>query len=265
MDIIKIVEAAKKVIPRPKKVLEEAILDLSKDFSIEEVLRNFKYYTKEIERRAFKVYRKYESEAFKKALTLWMQINKDAINEILESTESLEDKWAKLEALLFDLVGVIKELEFRAGQMRKSRGGYAFEEIIALLLKQAGVPVEKPSKKTKKLMDRIDYVSPDAKTAERTPDKAIFLAMKRTLRERWKQVVPEQMKGARLYLVTLDEKLPEDKANEIYETGMIVYVLDELKEQPHLKDKPWVRKLSELPKDIRNSVPKPKQTDLRFF
>jgi hypothetical protein len=32
---------------------------------------------------------------------------------------------------------------------------------------------------------------------------------------------------------------------------MIVYVRDELKEQLHLKDKPWVGKLSNLPKDIK--------------
>jgi len=39
---------------------------------------------------------------------------------------------------------------------------------------------------------------------------------------------------------------------------MVVYVRDRLKEEPHLKNKPWVRKLSEFPKDIKNTVPKSK-------
>ena len=130
------------------------------------------------------------------------------------------------------------------------------------MLNLAGVPCEEPHKETKKILKRIDLVSPDAETARLTPDKSIFIAIKRTLRERWKQVVPEHMKGARLYLVTINGKLPEDKAKEIRETGMVVYVRDELKEKPHLKNKPWVRKLSDLPKDIKNTIPKPKQTKL---
>jgi hypothetical protein len=67
------------------------------------------------------------------------------------------------------------------------------------------------------------------------------------------------MKGARLYLVTINGKLPEEKAKEIKDTGMVVYVRQELKQQNHLKGKPWVRRLSDLPKDIKNTVPKPIQ------
>jgi len=261
-----IVEVAKNTIPSPMEILEEAIANLGiQDMGIERILENFEALVSKIEETAFRIYSSYENKAFNKLLSLWMEENKNTITGILESKERVESKREKLTNLLLELVPLIREMEFKAGQMRKSRGGAAFEEIIALLLKQVGIPVEKPSKKTKKLMKRIDYVSPDAETAEKTPDKAIFLAMKRTLRERWKQVVPEQMKGARLYLVTLDEKMSEEKANEIQETGMIVYVPSKVKELPHLKDKPWVRKLSELPGDIRNSVPKPPSKQLRFF
>ena len=126
----------------------------------------------------------------------------------------------------------------------------------------AGVTCEAPHKETRKILKRIDLVSPDAETARLTPDKSIFIATKRTLRERWKQVVPEHMKGARLYLVTINGNITEEKANEIKDTGMVVYVRSELKERPYLKDKPWVRKLSDLPKDIRNMVPKQKQQKL---
>jgi len=47
--------------------------------------------------------------------------------------------------------------------------------------------------------------------------------------------------------------LPEGKAREIDELGMIVYVRDELKGKDYLTKKPWVRKLSDLPKDLRFS------------
>jgi hypothetical protein len=34
------------------------------------------------------------------------------------------------------------------------------------------------------------------------------------------------------------------------ELGMIVYVRDELKKEDYLAQKPWVRRLSDLPKDL---------------
>jgi len=94
-----------------------------------------------------------------------------------------------------------------------------------------------PHKETRNVLKRIDLVSPDAETARSMPDKAIFIATKRTLRERWKQTVLEHMKGARLYLVTINGDLTEKKAKEINQTGMIVYVPSELKEKPYLRDK----------------------------
>jgi len=44
--------------------------------------------------------------------------------------------------------------------------------------------------------------------------------------------------------------LPEGKAREIDELGMIVYVMDELKNKGYLVQKPWVRRLSDLPEDL---------------
>jgi hypothetical protein len=56
--------------------------------------------------------------------------------------------------------------------------------------------------------------------------------------------------GAVHFLITIDDHLPESKANEANRLGMIVYVRDELKEQKHLQHKTWVRKLSDFPKDL---------------
>jgi hypothetical protein len=47
----------------------------------------------------------------------------------------------------------------------------------------------------------------------------------------------------------LDEELSQEKANEIRSLGLIVYVRDDLK-QSRFSNKSWVRKLSDLPKDI---------------
>jgi hypothetical protein len=138
--------------------------------------------------------------------------------------------------------------------MRKSRGGLSFQRIVKHLLNKIGVPCEEPAKETRSILRKVDLVSPDAKTAKDTPDKAIFIAAKRTFRERWKEVVPEHMKGARIYVVSINSQCPESKADEMREVGIIAYVKDELKDQKHLKNKPWIRKLTDLPRDVRSSI-----------
>ena len=59
--------------------------------------------------------------------------------------------------------------------------------------------------------------------------------------------------GVVLYSVVqvLIRKLTE-KADEINSLGMIVYVTDELKDKSSLMPKTWIRKLSDLPKDIKS-------------
>ena len=234
----KIGSSAQNLIPSTDDILKEAIQKLGilkKGFK--DIANNFDEYVKEIEKTAYNIYSEYEQKAFDELA----QKKKEGI---------LNEK---------EFIQCVRELEFKASQMRKSRGGYSLERIFKTLLTLQGIPCERPFKETKKILERVDLVCPDAKTAKNTPDKDIFLAVKRTLRERWKQVVPEQIKGARLYLVTINDSLPESKANEIKKAGMVVYVKDKIKERKELKDKPWVRKLSDLPKDIKDGIPISKQ------
>jgi len=79
----------------------------------------------------------------------------------------------------------------------------------------------------------------------------MFLSVKRTLRERWKQAIPERKPGWRVFLITIDEELSIGKADEINSLGMILYVRDELACKASLENKPWIRRLSDLPKDIK--------------
>jgi len=251
----KIIDKVISSIPELDLILKQAIKLLKLDKTPqEEILKDFEHLIREVESTAFNIYKEYETKAFEKLVDLWIGQKREWITMVLK------EKGEKgIKEILSNFITLIREMEFRAGQMRKARGGKTFEHAVKILLNLAGVPCEEPHRETKNILKRIDLVSPDAETARLTPDKAIFIATKRTLRERWKQVVPEHMKGARLYLVTINGNITEEKAKEIKETGMVVYVASELKEKPYLKEKPWVRKLTDLPKDIKNTVPKPKQ------
>lgn len=233
-DINTLVEKAKREIPSVDVILEEAIDNLQiTHMSQKGVLKNFGIFVSKLESEARGIYMKHEDEAFDKLLKL-----------VSEGKRTLTYDGLKT------LVIATRRLEFVAGQMRKARGGASFQKIVQKLLNLAGIPCETPHKETKKLLKRIDLVSPTADIGKKMPDKAIFLAAKRTLRERWKQVVPEQMKGARLYLVTINGECSAEKAKEINEAGLIAYVPENLKNKKHLKKKPWMRSLSTLPQDV---------------
>lgn len=179
------VDDAISIVPDTDKILSETFFSFGiQKMPAEDVITNFDTLVCEIESAATKKYREYEEQATLKLLQLWERDNDELINRLFSNSEKIDDKKEIFSRILFQLVKLVKESEFRFGQMRKARGGGAFEKIIEMLLNQAGILCEKPSSKTRKLMKRIDYVCPDAKTAEETPDKAFFLAAKRTLRER---------------------------------------------------------------------------------
>lgn len=135
--------------------------------------------------------------------------------------------------------------------MRKARGGKTFEKVILRLLDFIGIEGKEPTGKAKERLRRIDIVVPSVEIALKTPDRAIFLTCKRTLRERWKQEVPQARLNQRIYLLTIDEELSGSKAEEINEKGLIAFIRDDLKQREYLKEMAWIRKLSDLPKELQ--------------
>jgi len=82
------------------------------------------------------------------------------------------------------------------------------------------IPCERPrDQEAQRNLERIDLVSPDVKTALKEPERAIFLTLKRTLRERWKQEVPAAQ-GRRCWLLTIDLDISEAKADDIHRKGL---------------------------------------------
>jgi len=71
------------------------------------------------------------------------------------------------------------------------------------------------------------------------------------LRERWKQEVPQARLNQRIYLITMDDDLSENKAKEINEKGLIAFVRDELKQKEQIKNMAWIRGLNSLPKELQ--------------
>lgn len=247
----KIIYVAKTRLPGLQKILASAITSIQNEepnlLNPEYIKQHFSECAIALECKAFSIYLKNEENLFLSIIEEWVSQNGELLNNLYNKSPVPQDFSKQICKHFYPMV---QRMEFNASQTRKARGGKTFEHIVQYLLKSTGISCERPSGDARKILKRIDLVVPDQDRALKRPDEAYFLSCKRTLRERWKQTIPERKPSWRVFLITLDESLPEDKAKEIDALGMIVYVRDELKERTYLQRKEWVRKLSNLPKDL---------------
>jgi len=222
------------LIPDNEKIVNEAMAVLPKNMrKAEYVENNFYKVLKLVYERGYEIFLAYQNEAKKK----YIEIN----------LQSSQVKASEKDLLIFNL-GI--KFEGSVSQGRRSRAGHALEIYVQKLFELMGIPCEKPTGMGTNQLKRIDLVVPNKKTALKQPDRAKFLSIKKTLRERWAQVVREQEKGQILYLLTLDENISENKVKEIDKERIVLFVPDHVKSRKELKEMDGVRKLSDLPEHL---------------
>lgn len=62
--------------------------------------------------------------------------------------------------------------------------------------------------------------------------------------------MPQARLNQRIYLLTIDDNLSESKAEEINEKEFIAFVRDDIVEKQAFQKMPWIRRLSDLPKEL---------------
>lgn len=112
-------------------------------------------------------------------------------------------------------------------QSRKSRAGKAFEFIIRELFIRADVPFSEQI-----TIDgaKPDFVMPSAEYFEERPLDCMLFTAKRTLRERWRQVVTEANKSYSYFLATLDDKVTESQLKQAATHKLYIVVPAQIKE-----------------------------------
>lgn len=191
---------------------------------------------------ANEIYQKHERKALE-----------DLSDEILQKYGKATFTKDEVKAIVRQATVEASRFEKSLKQSRASRAGKSFELIISNLLRNMGIKNEKITKEDKKTGLRlIDIVVPDVETAKSHPDKAMFLSLKTSLKDRWKLVVEDQQPGQRTYLLTLmqREKLTREVAEKIVAAGIVLYVPDKIKDDQFPK-KSGIRKLSDLPRDLK--------------
>ncbi len=112
-------------------------------------------------------------------------------------------------------------------QSRKSRAGKAFEYIIRELFSRLSYPFAEQVD-----VDGAtpDFIMPSEKSFRENPLGSIIFTAKRTLRERWRQVVTEANKGYGFFLATLDNKITRNQIEQAAKNKIYIVVPEKLKE-----------------------------------
>ncbi len=106
-------------------------------------------------------------------------------------------------------------------QSRKSRAGSAFEFIIREMLVRLEYPF---SEQVVIGGAKPDYVLPSEQYFLERPLDSILLTAKRTLRERWRQIVTEANKAYGYFLATIDKKVSQNQIKQASEHKVYLVV-----------------------------------------
>lgn len=203
---------------KPKDIVSEATQNLTNRYGYtpNELKANFDWLLGELEKEAYSLYQEYERKYVSEVLEVFVSllISKGEIRNLGEVGSALSANFSLLDKFFLSLT-----------QGRRSRAGSAFESFHNNFFRQLGYPFsEQPV-----INGKPDFVLPSKKHyLKNAPDCIVFTA-KRTLRERWKQVVTEGTRSLGFYLATIDESISEGQLAEMLKNKIVVVCPQEIK------------------------------------
>jgi hypothetical protein len=186
------------------------------------IKKNFSRLVEEIQFAAYELYLEHEapaaSGAFKKIFgpSLSRQPTKDEVFEMLH-----ENFWA-LDRFFLGLT-----------QGRRPRAGKAFEHVIKVLFDALGYPyAPQPI-----INGQPDFLLPSIEHYHHHPTDCIVFTVKRSLRERWRQITTEGAHGFRMFLATIDKGVKSRDLDEIRKNRIILVVPESVKQEAYPNDR----------------------------
>lgn len=154
---------------------------------------------------------KLESEAHKTFLRVQGECGTDAMEEYLHSKI---DKNSNYEDVISSVASCFEEFDrfyLSLSQSRRTRAGGGFEQIIKTLFKR----LEYPFQEHQVINGKPDFLMPNRDHFEKNAMDSIIFTVKRTVRERWRQIVTEGARGLGFYLATIDKKISKAQLSEM--------------------------------------------------
>lgn len=210
---------AKKAIPNSTE-LAFAALQNSKfeTMPLEELKSSFSEAVSTLQIDAYNLYLQHEKQASEQAI--------NTVFEPLISRANSNEQSLKIFASHF---GVLDKFSLSLTQSRRSRAGTAFEVIVSELFSRLGYPyTAQPAIGG----STPDYVLPSTQWYQRYPSDSIIFTLKRTLRERWRQIVTESGSG-KFYLATIDEKVSAPGLEQMMKLNITLVVPVDVKSRKY--------------------------------
>ncbi|XKH01819.1 hypothetical protein LG325_03325 [Marinobacter nauticus] len=203
-------EKVKSGIPTNDQLGKMVADEILTERSPEEVKDNFSFYVNEIHDRIYRRYLEAEYAA-----------GQAVIDELIERDGTVD-------------FNEIKDMMKSLGQSRISRAGKAFEAIFTGLFYKLSYPY---SDQVNIDGAKPDFVMPSEEYFRQNPLDSIIFTAKRTLRERWRQVVTEANKGYGFFLATFDDKISANQIDQAARHKIFIVVTDTMKNaKPHYRD-----------------------------
>ena len=199
----------------------------------------------ELSARTLALYEQFEEGQNAGAIAQRMVGDQSGRVEYAETVSQQDGFRAGVFTLLKSLYPDLRQAFLSVAQGRKSRGGKSFEQQFALLLRHAGYSFMQQHQRY-----RTDFVFPSEQAFDQNRVVCVVASLKRTLRERWQEVVAEltNLAAPNVYLVTADEDVSPGHVRGICDDHPLhLVVWDRVKQQ--YPDHPRVMGLTEFARD----------------
>jgi EcoRII C terminal. len=164
----------------------------------------------------FELYKQEEQQA---NIDLLWQIVKSSLPASRSFTEN------QLEQLIKGKFNEFQDFYKSILQSRKTRAGGSLQNHIAYLFGM----LEYPFEAQQEIDGKPDFILPNAALYLQNPGECILVTAKRTLRERWRQIITEGFKSPQYFLVTIDERQTRHNLKEMAGHRIYLVVPEHLK------------------------------------
>lgn len=186
-----------------------------KDNDIDWIKLNFSSLVEDVQFRAYDIYLRKERPAAVRAFDT-------VLKPLIPENPTKDD----LIRLLSNYFWALDKFFLGLTQGRRPRAGKAFEYIIKYLFDK----LEYPYTPQAIINGQPDFLLPNVEHFKENPMDCIIFTVKRTLRERWRQITTEGTHGHLFYLATIDENIGEKDLVEMLKNRIYLVVPTKIKE-----------------------------------
>lgn len=183
------------------------------------IKKNFSALVTKIQLETYGIYQKSERKAGKKAIKEYLSKAVPPKASRADAIDAASKQFDKFNSFFLSLTN-----------SRRPRAGAAFQVVIRTLFRYLGYPFQE-----QQVIDgKTDFVLPSKEHFQDNAMDCIVLAIKRTLRERWRQITTEGG-GVAFYLATIDEGLSSTQLKAMRQNKIFVVVPKTIKDSHYQK------------------------------